>query len=308
MKIKEFTEGKRLNDQMMIGSISNGVTNKGAPYLSLMLQDNTGTMDAKYWNVTENELDMYKAGDVVVVNGTVIIHNGQMQVRITALNKVTDNIDMSQFLRTSKVSETELKEKIYAAIDKINDPVYKQIVNETMKEYDSDFFQYPAASKVHHNFMGGLATHVLGMLELAEFIADKYPMLDRDLLVSGVIIHDIGKTIELSGPVVTEYTLPGKLLGHISIMQARLYEISKRLGLDNSEEAILLMHMELSHHGQYEFGSPVLPEIAEAEVLNIIDNLDARMNILDKAFEHVKPGDWSGKLFAMDNRAFYKHK
>ena len=132
--------------------------------------------------------------------------------------------------------------------------------------------------------------------------------MDRDYLIAGVIIHDLGKIEELSSPVVTEYTKEGKLLGHISIMDARLLQIGKEIGLEDSEELLLLRHMVLSHHGQYEYGSPVRPETMEAEILNLIDNIDARINTIDKALSEVKEGEFTQKIFALDNRFFYKHK
>ncbi|MBQ9987479.1 MAG: HD domain-containing protein, partial [Erysipelotrichales bacterium] len=125
------------------------------------------------------------------------------------------------------------------------------------------------------------------------------------LLYAGIILHDVGKVYELSGPVTTEYTMQGKLLGHISIMQAIVYETARKLGYEN-EQVILLRHMILSHHGQYEFGSPVLPMIPEAEILNYIDNIDARMNMFTKIVEPLENGTFSGRNFSLENRQIYK--
>ena len=132
--------------------------------------------------------------------------------------------------------------------------------------------------------------------------------LDKDYLIAGVIIHDLGKIEELSSPVVTEYTKAGKLLGHISIIDARLLQVGKDLGLEDSEELLLLRHMALSHHGQMEYGSPVRPETLEAEMLNLVDNIDARINTIDKALSEIKEGEFTPKIFALENRVFYKHK
>ena len=185
--------------------------------------------------------------------------------------------------------------------------IYRNITIALLEDCDRDFFAYPAASRIHHDFVGGLATHVLGMMKLGEYFATLYPMLDRDLLISGIIVHDIGKLTELSGPVITEYTLEGKLLGHISIMQAKIAQKAEQLGY-SGEEVTLLKHMVLAHHGEYEYGSPVLPMIPEAEMLHYIDNIDARMNILDKEFVKTQSGDFTQRIFAMENRSFYKAK
>ena len=127
-------------------------------------------------------------------------------------------------------------------------------------------------------------------------------------MISAALIHDVGKTSEMSGAVTTEYTLEGKLEGHISLANGWLTEVAEKLNLQDTEESVLLHHMILSHHGHYEYGSPVLPMLAEAEALSMIDNLDARMNTLQTALEGIKPGTWTGRLFSLDNRQFYKPK
>ena len=145
------------------------------------------------------------------------------------------------------------------------------------------------------------------MLNLAEVVCSLYPMLHRDLLLGGVLLHDIGKLVELSGPVITEYTMEGKLLGHISIMQAKVAQVADRLQLEG-EEVILLRHMVLSHHGHYDYGSPVLPMLPEAEMLYFIDNMDARMNSLQKAIDPIEEGEFTPRIFSLENRSFYKSK
>ena len=183
-----------------------------------------------------------------------------------------------------------------------------KIVSEILNDHKDAFYEYPAATRNHHDFYSGLATHVLGMLKLAQQLCQLYPMLDQDLLYSGVLLHDIGKTVELSGAIASEYTVEGKLIGHISIMQAEIMAKAKELHLDDSEEVMLLRHMVLSHHGVYEYGSPVLPMIPEAEMLYMIDNIDARMNTIQKAFEPVSEGEFTPRIFALENRSFYKSK
>ena len=163
---------------------------------------------------------------------------------------------------------------------------------------------YPAASKNHHEYMSGLLYHTVSMLKLAQAICDLYPSLNRDLLFGGVILHDVGKTSELSGPVATKYTTEGKLLGHISIIQAQIKIVANKYQINN-DIPMLLQHLVLSHHGKYEFGSPVLPLIREAEILTYIDNIDARMNIMDKALEGVLQGEFTPRIFPLEDRALY---
>lgn len=306
--INELIDGDKLTITALLSTVNKGVTNKGAPYLSIVLQDKTASMDAKFWNVNEEQLTLYKPGMVAEVSGDVLSHNKQLQFRIMSI-RVLDRstIDLSEFVQASPIPRAQLKEEITNIVSLIQNHVIREIVQEILREYETDFFAYPAASKNHHNFVGGLATHVLGMLKLAEQVCNLYPMLNKDLLYGGVLLHDIGKLVELSGPVITEYTMEGKLLGHISIMQAKVAQAAERLQLDG-EEVILLRHMILSHHGQYDYGSPVLPMLPEAEMLYFIDNMDARMNSLQKAMDQVEPGEFTPRIFSLENRSFYKSK
>lgn len=307
-QICDLQDGDKIAIKLLISQVNKGVTNKGAPYLSFVLQDKSGVIDAKYWNVNEAQLDLYKAGMIALFNADVLAHNRQLQIRIQSM-EVLDRRkeELIDYVRSSNIPKAQLQEEIYAVINAMHNETYQLITKTLLQECEKDFFTYPAASRIHHDFVGGLATHVLGMIKVGKAVCALYPLLDEDLLMSGIILHDIGKLNELSGPVITEYTLEGKLLGHISIMQAKVCECADKLNI-HQEEVTLLRHMILSHHGEYEYGSPVLPLIPEAEMLHYIDNIDARMNVLDKAFAATEAGDFTQKLFALDNRMFYKAK
>ncbi|MFI3284405.1 MAG: HD domain-containing protein [Erysipelotrichaceae bacterium] len=307
-KIINLKEKDSLTIRVLISNVNKGVTNSGAPYMSLTLQDTTGNIEAKYWDVKPAQSDIIEQGKVYDVQLEVIKYRNNLQGKIHLVTLCDENeVDLNDFVKTSEVPMEELKSGIKSYINAIENPIIHQVIVEVMKIYHEDFFAYPAASKNHHNFVGGLATHVLGMLNVAKDMADLYPILSRDLLYAGVILHDIGKIDELSGAFMTEYTMKGKLLGHISIMQAHIYEISKKLGYEESEEVTLLRHLILSHHGQLEYGSPVLPMIAEAEMLQFIDNIDARMEMLKRTFETTENQQFTARLFALENRSFYKH-
>lgn len=307
-QIRAYADGDKLTVKVLLNTVTKGVTNKGAPYLSFVFQDGSGTIDAKYWNVSMEALDAFKPGMLVEVNGDVLCHNHQLQFRVQNMKEISqEGIDLRDYVKASELSENQLKFEIMKYVSDIQDATIAKLVREMLKQREEKFFVYPAAQKNHHDFVGGLATHVLGMLKLADTLAASYPLLNRDLLIGGVILHDLGKLDELSGAIVTEYTMEGKLLGHISLMQAEISDTAKRLGLDG-ENVTLLRHMVLSHHGVYEYGSPVLPMIPEAEMLYLIDNIDARMNTLKKALEPIEPGNFTPRIFALENRAFYKHK
>lgn len=306
--ISELQDGERLWMDVLLNDVSRGITNKGAPYLNFVIQDKTGIMEAKYWNVTEEELHLYKSGMYVKIKGDVINYKDQLQMRVLQIQDDSGNAhDVRDFVRSAPLDKEQMKERIQQYLAAIQDQDIKKLCDAIYSEHKRDFYDYPAAAKNHHDFVGGLAVHVLGMMELAEQICVLYPLLDRDLLIAGVFLHDIGKLVELSGPIATEYTMEGRLLGHISIMQAEISKTAERLGI-NHETAVLLRHMVLSHHGEYEYGSPVLPMLPEAEVLNIIDNLDARMNALGKALDRTKAGEFTARIFSMENRSFYKVK
>ena len=308
-KVKDFTEGERIDTNLLISSIVRGTTNSGSPYLTMVLQDSSKAIDAKLWDVKPELEKQLEVGKVYDFDLEVIKYKNNLQAKVLRVLPVPQSeIDMEDFVFKSPVSKDALRSSIQEGINLIENTKIAQIVSAALNYYASDFYDYPAAAKIHHNFIGGLATHTSGMIRVAAALCSIYPSLNRDYLIAGVIIHDLGKIEELSSPVVTEYTREGKLLGHISIMDARLLQIGKEIGLEDSEELLLLRHMVLSHHGQFEYGSPVRPETMEAEILNLIDNIDARINTIDKALSEVKEGEFTQKIFALDNRFFYKHK
>lgn len=307
--VNNFEEGLRIDEYLLVGGVSRGITNAGATYLNVELQDNTGTIDAKLWDAKEKDIKTVTAGKVIRVNGDILLYRGNLQLRINSAKEVSESeYKISNYVKASPIEEEVLKKEIYAYINQIDNKILNQITSKIIKDNEKDFFSFPAASRIHHEFVGGLATHVLGMLKLAENLCDAHNYLSKSLLYSGIILHDVGKTIELSGPVLTSYTNKGKLLGHISIMQANVHDVAKELNIEETEEVTLLRHMILSHHGEYEYGSPVLPMIPEAEFLTFIDNIDARANMLDKAMEKTDEGEFTGRIFSLENRSFYKAK
>ena len=307
--IKEFKEKDRITQNLLVKSCTKGVTSKGAPYLNIQLQDASGTIEGKFWDVKPEEMEAVIIGHVEQITAEVLEYNHNLQLRISNIMDIAqDSIDFSAFIRSSQMSEEEQKTQIHRLIQSLQNKNLKTLVSGMYRRVADLFFEYPAASRIHHNYRGGLAEHTLGMCALAEAVAGLYPLLDRDLLIAGVLCHDLGKTAELGGLVSADYTEEGRLIGHISIGHGWLMEVAEEEGLSDSEEAILLRHMILSHHGKMEFGSPVMPAIPEAEILFLIDNMDARMNTLKQVFDGMKSGSWSQRIFALDNRMFYKRK
>ncbi len=306
-KVKEFREKERYTMNLLVKNVLKGVTQKGSPYLSLVLQDDSGTIDGKLWDASPADIAAAIPGHVEQLSFEVLDYNNALQLRINSIRDLDqNNIDLSEYVMASPVEISELKQKIAGYIRSIQNETLRRLVEKMYEKAGKTFFDYPAASRIHHNYLGGLAEHTLGMANLAEQVASQYAIIDRDLLIAGVLVHDMGKIAELGGLVSNEYTLEGKLTGHISIGHGWLVETAKELGLSDAKETLLLRHMILAHHGKHEFGSPVLPAIPEAEALYLIDNMDARMNSLKQAFSQVKPGNWTPKMFAFENRQFYK--
>ncbi len=307
-KIEAFQDGDSLVQPLLVQQMNKGVQSNGASYLSLTLQDNSGTIEAKMWDVKEDMLALLQVGKIYVFKFDVLKYRNALQARVNGATSPETPMQLQDFVSSSAIPVEEMKRVIKETISSIENQVYKSILVKLFTEYSNDFFEYPAASKNHHSFIGGLAEHVIGMIKVADSLCVLYPYLNRDLLISGVLVHDLGKLIELSGAIATEYTLEGKLLGHISIMQAKIFDIACELELQDKEETVLLRHMVLSHHGKLEYGSPVVPLLMEAEVLNLVDNLDARLNTLTSAFQSTEAGNFTSRVFALENRAFYKPK
>ena len=291
-KVIDFKEGERLCVNLLLTSIVKGTTNSGAPYLTLTIQDDTKSIEAKMWDVKPEIEKELEVGKVFNFEFEVINYRGTLQLKmIKVLPVIQSEIRKEDFIFKSPFSKNDLRNGVQNAINRISNKNIARIVVAVLNEYEADFYDYPAASKIHHSFMGVLATHVNGMLKLAEAIAEIYPSVNRDYLFAGVILHDLGKIEELSSPVVTEYTKEGKLLGHISMLHSKLYQVGINLKLDNTEEFTILRHMVLSHHGQLEYGSPVRPMTLEAELLYLIDNIDARINTIEKALDQINEGE-----------------
>lgn len=309
MKIRDLEKGNRVTIPLLVGQFTKGVTQNGAPYLSISLQDSTGDIEAKLWDVNAAQEEVVKVGMIIAVEADVLNYRGALQLRVRDLKSLgQDDFELDDFVQASTYDVEFLKKEIQTFKNQIEDPILVALVDGSFDFYGDKFYQYPAATRNHHDFVGGLATHVYGMAKLANAICDLYPIYNRDLLMAGVLIHDMGKIDEYSSPVLSQYTPLGKLVGHISIMHANLVQISREKGVEEEEQTLLLRHLVLSHHGQMDYGSPVVPMVKEAEILNFIDNMDARTNMFEKFYEEQEEGTFSPRMFALDNRNFYKGK
>lgn len=311
IKIKDMKCGSdNVEFTAMISHVTAGKTNgtKKSNYLSIVFQDDSGSIDAKLWNATEENMKSLTVGAVVRGKGDIIKYSDDRQMKIVSIDNISyQESQQVMFLSKAPCDAQQMIDEMKGYIKRLSNMKIYTITKHLFDQNIEKLKVYPAAMRNHHEVVSGLAYHTLSMLKVAESLISIYPDLNADLIYAGILLHDIGKTVELSGPVVPNYTTEGKLLGHISIAQAMIYQSAKELNIEG-EEVTLLQHMVLSHHGKNEYGSPVLPQIREAEIVYLIDNIDARINMFDKALEQVEPGEYSKRIFALENRMIYKPK
>lgn len=305
--IAHYNIGDSFDGFMLIREARKGVASNGKPFLTLIFRDKTGEIDAKLWDASQQDEETYTAETIVKLSGMINEFRGRAQFRIQSIRPVgaTEGMAINDFIEEAPVKKEVLYEQIMETIFEMENPNIQRIVRAFINKYKEDILQYPAASSNHHAYVSGLAHHIVSMLNIAKELYKLYPDINKDLLYAGIILHDLGKLHELSGVISTTYTLKGTLLGHIPMMVSEIEEVAKELNID-SEEVVILQHLVLSHHGKAEWGSPKPPLVREAEILHFIDLIDAKMNILNKALAHVKPGEFTERLFPMENRAFYK--
>jgi len=305
--IMDFNDHEHIEGQFLVGSVSKGVNASNSPYISIELRDASGSISAKKWDSTLEDEQIFIAGNVVEIEGETNRYKDALQLKILNAYLVdADNIDVEKFVKAPPVSKEELIARFNKYVSSIKDEDCQKILQYMINKFKDKIFVYPAAVSIHHEYSSGLLMHSITMADIASSLCPVYEA-DYDLMITGCLLHDLGKIIELEGPAVYKYSTEGKLLGHISIMCAEIRIAAKELGL-TSEVPLLLEHMILSHHGQQEFGSPVMPLTKEALLLSLIDNLDSKMVVVNKALSDVEPGGFSNKVFALDNRTFYKKK
>ncbi|MEB7449453.1 3'-5' exoribonuclease YhaM [Staphylococcus chromogenes] len=305
--VEKLQPGDAVDQFFLVHKATQGVTAQGKDYMTLHLQDKSGEIEAKVWTVTKEDMATLKPELIIHVKGDVINYRGRKQMKVNQFRVATeaDGLKTQDFIDGAPMSLDEIKSQMQSFIFEIENANLQRITRHLLQKYDEAFFTFPAASSHHHNFVSGLSYHVLTMLQIAKGLCEIYPNLNKSLLYSGIILHDMGKVRELSGPMATSYTLEGNLLGHISIASEEVAEAARELGIQG-EEVLLLRHLILSHHGKLEYGSPKLPHVKEAEILHFIDNIDARMNMFDKAFKKIEKGQFTERIFGLENRQFYK--
>ncbi len=296
---------------LMVKSAERKLTAKGMPYLDMMLSDKTGEINAKLWDYSEEVQGVFEPGTIVKVRGSVAPYNGVDQLRIEKIRKAipSDGVDPSEFVPSADLSGEELYRELVLIAENFENEEIKAIVLAIYKEYREKLVYWPAAFRLHHAIRGGLLYHTLSIVRLAQSVCKIYPSVNADLLIAGAMLHDIAKTDEFTvndAGTASGYSLEGNLVGHLAKGAMIIGTFAERLGT-SEETKLLLQHMVLSHHGEPEFGAAVKPMFLEAELLSELDLMDARIYELTEAIGNVATGEYTNKLWALDNRKFYNH-
>lgn len=296
---------------LLVKSADKKTSSKGDSYLDMVLSDKNGEINAKLWSYVPAVHGEYESGDIVKVRGTVSQYNGNPQLRIEKIRMTfpEDNVSAEDFVQTAEYSGEQMWQELYNIASTFNDADLRSIVTTMLEEYKSELLFWPAAFKLHHAIRSGLLMHTLSIVRLCERAAEIYPFIDKDLLIAGAILHDIAKTSEYEMSqtgLATGYTVKGNLIGHLAVGAMMIENTAKKLGIE-SEVVMLLQHMVLSHHGEPDFGAAVRPMFIEAELLSELDMLDARIYEMREATADTEKGEFSGRMWSMDNRKLYNH-
>ena len=287
------------------------VTAKGKDYLDLTLSDKDGEISAKYWDYNESVQGQFPAETLVKVRGTISQYNGADQFRVERIRKATDadDVNMADFVRSASYSGEYMYAQLSECVNGFADADFKKLVSYMLEQNKEKLLYWPAAYRLHHALRGGLLMHTLSIVRLCEGVCKVYPFVNRDLLLSGAILHDIAKLSEFvvgDTGIASGYSVEGNLIGHL-VMGARMVdEAAKALAIP-AEKSMLLQHMVLSHHGEPDFGAAVRPLFLEAELLSELDLMDARAYQIHDATAPLQKGAFTNRMWALEDRKMYNH-
>ena len=309
MYISDMNVGDQIEGFFLLQDAYSKTTMAGKPFLSMVLSDCTGTMDAQAWDYTGPVMPK-NVGDVVKIRGTVSEFKGTLQITVDRLRLVdaSDQYNISDLVTTAPIDVEAAWQYLQQIVDSMEDKDYCLICKEMLRRYGEKIKSIPAAKSVHHSFLNGLLMHTSYMLQTADFLSGMYEsVIDRSLLIAGTLLHDFAKCEEFTlSPLglVTDYSVKGKLIGHLVMGALEVANVAAELNVPE-EKSVLLQHLILSHHGEPEFGAAVLPMCAESELLSYIDMIDSRMEIYREALDEVPAGEFSNKVFALEKKIYH---
>ncbi|MDY6287606.1 MAG: HD domain-containing protein [Lachnospiraceae bacterium] len=299
--IQEMNEGMKVSGIYLVKSKTAATAKNGKEYNNVVLMDKTGVIDGKIWEPDSAAIDDFDALDYIDVVGSVSRYNGALQISLTRVRKAReDEYNTADYLPQSPFNIDEMYNALLKFIERVENPYLHALLQHFFVE-DTDFvkkFRSSSAAKtIHHAFVGGLLQHTVYVTSICNFFCRQYPVLNKDLLLTAAMCHDIGKTQELSAFPKNDYTDDGQLLGHIMIGAEMIHDAAKDIPGFPAQLESDLKHCILAHHGEYEFGSPKKPALAEAMALNFADNADARLESVTELFKanSQRPDDeWLG--------------
>ena len=311
--VEDLKSNMDITSFFMVKSVALKVDSRKKEYVDFTLSDKTGDVNAKKWDVMEEEkpgLSDIKEGEIIKVKAQVSEWQGQTQLRIQRIRKSTpaDCLDQSDFIKAAPEPSDEMYAYILGVAEAIEDEDFKKVCIALLERNKERLMYYPAAAKNHHAEYGGLLWHMKRMLMSGQALCGVYTYLNKDLVLTGVIIHDMEKLNEIDARengAATGYSAVGQLLGHLVQGAASMKELGAELGVPE-EKVMMMQHMIISHHYQPEFGSPKMPMFPEAEMLHYLDILDARMYDMEEAVQGLEPGSFSDRVWVLDNRRIYK--
>lgn len=296
---------------LLVKASNKKTSSKGDDFLDMTLADKTGEINAKLWSYVPSKDGEYQPGDIVKVRGSVSMYNGAEQLRIEKIRHAqpSDEVNADDLVASADYSGEDMFGELLKIAEDFKDADIKAIVTTLLLENKEKLTYWPAAFKLHHAIRGGLMLHVLSIVRLCQKVCELYTFVDQELLIAGAILHDIAKTVEYEmtpSGLASGYTVRGNLIGHLAEGAMMIRATANKLGITN-ETPMLLEHMVLSHHGEPDFGAAVRPAFIEAELLSQLDMLDARMFEMKEATFGTQIGEFTGKLWSMDNRKLYNH-
>ena len=306
--IKDIKENAKIEGNYLVKNKSIGQTRQGKPFLTITLGDKTGTIEAKVWDRVEEISAQFKEGTIVTIAGQANTYRNQIQIQIHELKQDKSPVDPAIFQESSPKDIPHMLSDLKTLANQIQNRHLRTLIDSFMADHHfvTQFKKAPAAKHFHHGYLGGLLEHTLSVSQMAVRVSEHYPELDCDLLLSGAILHDIGKIEELTVEPTIEYSNKGRLLGHIVLGVMMVEEKLKTLKDFPPELALRLNHLILSHHGEFDFGSPKRPKFLEAFALHLIDDMDAKMNAISKLLKNDRQeGSWT-VFNNLLQRYFYK--
>lgn len=311
MNFDSITPNGSVDCYVLLKTVEKKTSAKGGFYLDATISNKTGEMNAKLWDYSEAIHGAYESGNLVKLRGTVSEYKGVNQFRIERIRPVLpeDGIDINDFIPSTGFSEEDMWNELYKIASSFKDADLKAIVTTILTDKKEPMLYWPAAFKMHHAVKGGLLCHTLSIVRLAEAVCNVFPFADKELLIAGAILHDIGKIEEFdlnSTGLVSAYSTKGNLVGHLVGGAITVEKAAEKLGI-TSEVPMLLSHMLISHHGNPEYGAAVLPQFLEAELLSQLDLMDATVFEICEATDAVNKGETTGRIFGLDNRKLYNH-